>query len=120
MLTYKREGFIIDAGPDAVSSGYRHFLQLLDDLGLSDRVVPSSTVAGAIRHGRVYDLDLEKPLSLLFTLFLSWSAKLKFALGAMRIRPLLKGLDNFSLVDSAHRDDGKTTAKDFGLRYFGQ
>jgi protoporphyrinogen oxidase len=118
--TLRRDGFIIDAGPDAMTSGYKEYLDLVAELGLGDYVVPSSRVAGIVRHGKVIDVDLASTVSALFTKALSWPAKLHMAWGMFRLRKMFGGVDSFKLSESAALDDDLETAQQFGERHFGR
>ncbi|MET0988805.1 MAG: NAD(P)/FAD-dependent oxidoreductase [Steroidobacteraceae bacterium] len=120
VLTLRRDGFRIDAGPDAMTSGYREYQALATAVGLGDRFVPSSPVVGLIRDGRVIDIDTARVATLPFTPALSALAKLKLIGGVMKIRAQLKGVDSFRLTESAHHDDDHETAQQFSERTFGR
>lgn len=119
VCTLRKNGYVIDCGPDAMTRGYREYLGLIDELGLSDRIVASSPVMGIMRGDRVHDIDSGRPFSALFTQALSWTAKLSLVAGAMKVRPQLKGIDSFELVESADRDDPSVNADDFSRHLFG-
>ena len=120
VLTLRRDGFVIDAGPDAMTNGYREYRSLATAVGLGDRFGPSSPVVGLIRDGRVIDIDTARVAMLPFTSALSAPAKLKLIGGVMRIRAQLKGVDSFRLTESAHHDDDHETAEQFSERTFGR
>ena len=120
VLTLRRDGFVIDAGPDAMTEGYRNFKALATELGLGDIFVASSPVIGLIRDGRVIDIDTRKPVAAAFTRALSWSAKLRFAWGLFRQRKHFDGVDSFRLTDSAPFDSETENAEAFSLRVFGR
>src|SRR4051794_37270560 len=62
--TENHDGYLVDTGPDALTEGYTHYLALLHELGLGDRVAPSSPVAGLVRDGRLVDIDPTRPHTL--------------------------------------------------------
>ena len=120
VLTLRRDGFVIDAGPDAMTEGYRNYKALATELGLGNDFVPSSAVIGVIRDGRVIDIDTSKLIAALFTPALSWGGKLRFALGLWQQRKLFAGVDSFRLTDSAAFDSTSENAETFSLRAFGR
>ena len=120
VLTLRRDGYVIDAGPDAMTEGYRNYKALATEIGLGADFVPSSTVVGLIRAGRVIDIDTAQPFKALFTGALSWSAKLGFALALLRQRKLFAGVDSSRLTDAAAFDSDSENAETFSLRAFGR
>lgn len=119
VLTLRKQGYVIDAGPDAATTGYREWLALVDALGLKDRIVPSSGVLGAVRGDKVHDIDAARPFAAAMTPALSLGGKLRMARAAMKLPPVLKGLDSFELVQSADRDDPAVNAWDYASKLFG-
>lgn len=120
VLTLRRDGYTIDAGPDAMTEGYRHYRALAEELGLGADFVASSPVIGLLRGGRVIDIDTSSMVKALFTPALSWRAKLGFALALLRWRKLFDGVDSFRLTDSAAFDSDTENAEAFSLRMFGR
>lgn len=118
--TERHGGYIVDTGPDALTSGYASYLNLVKDLGLADRLVDTSAVMGLVRRGRVIDIDPESPLSLPFTPALSMSGKLRLAAGFIRLRKAIKDVDSYDMGRSSTLDDPDASAHDFALRYFGR
>lgn len=119
VLTNRRDGFVIDAGPDALTAGYREYQALAGEVGLATSFVPSSPVVGLVRDGRIVDIDTARLLTLPFTPALSADAKLRLLTGMLKCRPLLKGVDSFRLTDAADRDDDQETADQFSREVFG-
>src|SRR5262245_43119406 len=103
--TERRSGYVIDTGPDAMTAGYTHYVSLLEELGLGDRVVPCSPVMGLIRHGNLRDLRLDRRTRLAFNRVLSLPAKLRLALGYLGVRRLLEDVDPYELVRAKELDD---------------
>ena len=71
-------GYAIDTGATAIASSYHAYLDLIGQLGLSDRLVGASSIVGVMRNGRVHELDgLHIARSGLSSRLLSWRAKLR-------------------------------------------
>jgi protoporphyrinogen/coproporphyrinogen III oxidase len=120
VLTLRRDGFVIDAGPDAMTESYRNYRALATELGLGDQFVASSPVIGLVRNGKVIDIDTRKMIAAIFTGALSWSAKLRFVWGLFKHRKLFAGVDSFRLVESASFDSDTENAEAFSVRAFGR
>lgn len=118
--TERHGGYIVDTGPDALTSGYASYLKLVRDLGLEESVVETSAVMGLVRRGRVVDIDPENPRSLPFTPALSTAGKLRLAAGFVRLRKAIKGVDSYDMGRSSALDDPDISAYEFALRYFGR
>ena len=120
VLTIRRDGFVIDSGPDAMTESYKNYKALATDLGYGDQFVHSSAVIGLLRNGRVLDIDTRSILSMVFTSALSWPGKFRFAWGLFKNRKLFVGVDSFRLVDSADFDTNDEHAARFSEREFGK
>lgn len=118
--TIRRDGFIIDTGPEIASTSYKRWLALGKELGLDKDVVQSSPVMALARGGRMIDIDTTKPLAALFTPALSWSAKFKFARGMMALSKQIKALDCDHLLAMTQYDDPSVTAEDLAVKVFGR
>jgi protoporphyrinogen oxidase len=109
VLTKRADGHLYDVGPTLVSDKYTEYLKLLDELGLSDRVVPSSALVGVVSVGRdgneLHVLDAARPIrSFARTKLLSTGAKLKLiARGRNLLKPLHK-LNPYELSNKVHYD----------------
>ena len=117
--TIRRDGFIIDVGPDALSSGYTEYLRLAIDVGLGNSIVACSPIIGLIRNGSIHEIDGSKPIRAALSLPLSISAKLQLALGIVKLRRKLAGTDSFELAEMA-TDDDVEDAHDYAQRNFGR
>ena len=117
--TERRSGYVIDTGPDAMTAGYRHYLSLLEELGMGEHVVPCNPIMGLVRDGRLHDLPLEPTRKLAFTRALSLGAKLRIALGYFGVRRLLGEVDPYEMVRAAKSDDPEESAYEFGRARFG-
>jgi protoporphyrinogen oxidase len=118
--TLRRDGFVIDTGPEIIAGSYQRYLALVKAVGLEDQVVPSSPVVGSVRNGKVMDNDTTKPLAMAFTPLLSWSAKLRLARGLRRVWNLASRLDAYGMADHAEHDHATVTAQDRSLELFGR
>jgi protoporphyrinogen oxidase len=117
--TLRRDGFIIDTGPEIVAGSYGHYLRLLEDVGLADQLVPSSPIIGSVRDGRVIDNDSSKPLRMAFTPLLSWRAKLRLFFGLRKVWKTASMLDAYSMADFPEYDDPLISAEQKALELFG-
>jgi protoporphyrinogen/coproporphyrinogen III oxidase len=117
--TERRSGYVVDTGPDAMTAGYTHYVALLEELGMGDRVVHCSPVMGLVRDGKLHDLNLERRAKLAFTRALSVRARLRTAAGYLGVRRMLHGIDPYELVGSFELDDPDRSAYEFGLDRFG-
>ena len=61
--TVRRDGFIIDTGPEIASMRYKRWLALWRDVGLGDEVGQSSAGVWLMRCGRVMYSDRESAVS---------------------------------------------------------
>src|ERR1700758_575634 len=95
--TERHADYIVDTGPDALTAGYASYLGLVQDLGLADRLVDTSAVIGLVRGGRLIDLDPAKLLRLPFTPALSMLAKLRLAVGFIRLRKAIRDVDSYDM-----------------------
>lgn len=117
--TFRRDGFIVDTGPDIAAESYVNYLALAREVGLGDAIVKSSAVVGAVRDGRLIDIDTRNPLSMVFTPLLSWGGKLRLVAGLWKMRGILKSVDGATLTNTPEVDDPAINAEQFSLRYFG-
>jgi protoporphyrinogen/coproporphyrinogen III oxidase len=117
--TERHGGYVVDTGPDALTESYRNYLGLLSELGLGDRVVPSSPVIGLIKDGVLLDIDPRRPWQLLRTTALSLPAKVRLSVGFLRLRKMMRGVDSYELAQSAALDNPDVTALDLAQGYFG-
>ncbi len=118
--TLRRDGFIVDTGPEIASTSYKRWLALGRELGLGNDVVQSSPVMSIVRDRRMVDIDASRPLSAIFTPALSWGAKLHFARGMFALRKQIGDLNCDHLLGAAELDDPTTTAGEFAIRSFGR
>lgn len=118
--TLRRDGFVLDTGPEVVAGSYKHYLALVKAVGLESRIVASSPIVGTVRGGRVIDNDTSKLLAMAFTPLLSWGAKFKLLLGLRKVWSAASKLDAYSMADSSDHDHHTVTAEQKSLELFGR
>jgi protoporphyrinogen oxidase len=111
--------YLVDTGPDTATDGYSRWLNLVSELGLTSKLVPSSPVAGVVRNGRVVDIDPRRKVRAAAAPFLSWSGKARAVAGVVRLRRELAAVDAFSPSDSWQLDDPAESAHALAVRAFG-
>jgi protoporphyrinogen oxidase len=116
--TERSSGYVVDTGPDALTESYHSYLGLLDELGLADRVVPSSPVVGLVRRGKLIDIDPKRPWTLLRDRPLSVKAVVRLLRGYRKLSATLKDVDSYNLVRSAEHDSERS-AYEQAVEHFG-
>jgi protoporphyrinogen/coproporphyrinogen III oxidase len=118
--TVGRRGYLVDIGPDAMTSTYQRYTALLADFGLTDQLVSCSPVVGVVRDGRIIDVEPKRPLSLLANPVLSVGGKLRLLRGAWKLRNDVAAIDDaYRLVDAADLDDPGSDSLRYSLDRFG-
>ena len=72
MATFRSVQYIIDAGAQFLSSGYRHILNLIKELNLSDELAETTQKGAIIKNGKIYSLNYHNPVSLVTSGFFSF------------------------------------------------
>ena len=117
----QRDGYLIDIGPDAMTTDYVRYQALLADCGLADRVVSCSPVIGLVRRGRIIDIDPRRVWSLPFTPALSVRGKLGLLRGARAVMRDAASLpDTYRLIDTTELDDPFSDAERYSVARFGR
>jgi protoporphyrinogen/coproporphyrinogen III oxidase len=116
----RRDGFIIDTGPDLTPASYERYFHLASELGLAGDIVPSSTVTALVRNGKAHDINMSRPLSAALTPALSFGAKLRLLFGVLRHRKLIKRANGYRMIDVAELEDPNLTAESFSVDAFGR
>lgn len=111
--------YLVDTGPDALTGSYSSYLALVEELGLADRVAPSSPVVGLVRDGRLIDIDPRRPWRALTRRAISPAAAGRLLTGWLRLRKAARDVDSYELVNQADLDDPRTSAYDLAVRTFG-
>ena len=113
IVTERRDGYVIDGGPDSILAQKPAAVALCRELGIADRLVSTlpPRLAFVLRSGRLVTLPEASFLglptrlrSLASTELFSWAAKLRMTL---------------ELVRPARRDEGDESIGDFMRRRFG-
>jgi protoporphyrinogen/coproporphyrinogen III oxidase len=107
--TIRKHGYTFDIGATQMSSGYREYLALLDELGMADRIHASSPYVGLLRHGRIHTIDTRRMLSSVTSAALSLRSKfvlLNTVKDALRVHPSIDVLD----VSRSHAADVESAA----------
>lgn len=85
MTSDTTEGFIIDRGAQFLSSAYPILHQLIDQTGLKDRLVETSSQVAYLRNGSLRIVDFLNPLSLVTGGFMTWREWLKLVFRSMKM-----------------------------------
>jgi oxygen-dependent protoporphyrinogen oxidase len=115
--SHRAGGYLIDSGASALGASYRAYLNLAEELGLADQVVPASPYVGIYRDGRIHHLRLDRMIrSGIGTGLLSWRSKARLArLAAALARAKASGwLDYSDMRRSAPLDT--ETARAYAMR----
>jgi oxygen-dependent protoporphyrinogen oxidase len=110
--------YLVDTGPDTASAGYTSWRRLADELGLP--TVASNRAIGLVRGGRVVDIDPGRPLRAALAPFMSWPGKLRFVVGAVRLRKEISAVDAFAPSGSWQLDHPSDNASALAHRCFGR
>lgn len=110
-----RDGcYLIDTAATQLSSGYKEYLALCDEIGLGGEILECSPVVGIARNGRVVEIDGSKPLSGPLSPIVGFFDKLSVGrtlLDKRLLRPRLDYLD----ISANHADDDESFL-DYGRR----
>ncbi|OMC33108.1 hypothetical protein A5742_14520 [Mycolicibacterium fortuitum] len=112
--------YVVDTGPDALTAGYKSYLELIDELGLTGQVAGTSPVIGLVRGGRIIDIDPKKWWQLPFTPALSLRSKMAMLTGLVRLSKTVRSVDSYDMSRSAELDDPDMTAREFAAQRLGE
>ena len=105
VITFEKNGYIVDGCATSISTAYIDYIELLKEVGLSDRLVEASNIFGIVRNGEAYYVNGKTPLrSFIGTKFMSWSEKIRFVRGALKLK-------KYS-ADAVLADPGRSVALD--------
>lgn len=76
-VSVRKQGYLFDSGAVGLGTVYRDYMDLVDEVGLKDSLVKSTTVSATLRNGKVHEIDTARPLTALTSGFLSFRSKLK-------------------------------------------
>jgi oxygen-dependent protoporphyrinogen oxidase len=93
VITFGKDGYLIDGCATSICSHYVRYIDLMQELGLSDRLTQASNVFGVVRRGQVHYVNGLTPIrSFLGTSLMSPGEKLRFASGALKLRRYMAGV----------------------------
>ncbi|VWX50216.1 NAD(P)/FAD-dependent oxidoreductase [Novosphingobium sp. 9U] len=111
--SFRKQGYLLERGATQLSTGYKAYLALAEEVGMADQIAECSNTIMLMRQGRLYEIDGTKPLRALLSGALSWRSKLtmvRAVLDYLKHRPT-DVLD----VSEAHAADTES-AQDYTLR----
>jgi oxygen-dependent protoporphyrinogen oxidase len=108
--TVRKQGYTFDTGATQMSSGYREYLALCAELGMSGQMIASSPYVGILSKGRIHTIDGRSLLSGARTSVLGLGSKLRLlntVKDALALRPPIDVLD----VSRSHAADVESAAE---------
>lgn len=115
--TIQQDGYSIDPGASAVLGSYTAYLELAEELGLTQEIFPASQFVGTIKDNRIHYFNTGNVYwSALTTGLLSWWSKLRLARAFIDVqRAKKKGYITFENMGAAAAIDTETAAQ-YGIR----
>jgi len=113
-VSVRKQGYLFDSGAVGLGTVYKDYMDLVEEVGLKDQVVTSSTVSATLRNGRVHEIDTGKPLTALTSGFLSLRSKLKLVNLFRDLAKIKPVLDIRDVAAAAQFDD--ETIEDYAKR----
>lgn len=105
VLSESEDGFLFDVGPTIVTDNYTEYMKLVQDVGLSDKLVDCAPEMAVVKGSDLHILDTRKPLrSFLTTKLLPPVAKLRLAVRGVRLIKPLYGLNPYELSNRVQYD----------------
>jgi protoporphyrinogen oxidase len=87
VITFEKNGYIADGCATSISTAYVDYIDLLKEVGLGDKLTHASNIFGVVRDGKVHYVDGLTPVrSFIGTKLMSWPEKIRFVLGAMKLK----------------------------------
>lgn len=106
VITFRKGDYLIDGCATSISSNYVRYIALLKEVGLGDRLTQASNTFGVVRNGRVHYVDGLSPIrSFLGTGLMSAAEKIRFAMGALKLRKYMQGVTLADPAGSVAHDD---------------
>lgn len=119
VITFEKNGYLVDGCATSISEAYVDYVELLKEVGLGDRLTNASNVFGVTRNGEVHYVDGLKPISsFLGTKLMTWTEKIRFIVGAMKLKKYMQGVVLADPGPSAKYDN--RTIEDIVIECFGQ
>lgn len=107
----EKQGYLIDTGATGVGDCYTEYLELLEAVGLGDRVVTASPITATLREGELFELDSRHPYwSGLTSSLFSWSSKARIPRMFGDLRRMGDDM-NFQDVSRGHEYDNESAAE---------
>ena len=117
MATFRSDPYLIDAGAQFLSSGYRHILNLIKELNLNDELAETTQNGAIIKNRKIYSLNYHNPFSLVTSGFLGFGQFVSLAVGSFKLQGQIK---NISPGDySAWRQFDTENAAQWSNAYYG-
>lgn len=79
--TFRKNGYTLERGATQLSTGYKAYLELADEVGLSGQIAECGNTIILMRQGKLYEIDATRPLRALFSGALGWRSKLAMIRG---------------------------------------
>lgn len=99
------DGFLFDVGPTIVTDNYTEYMELVRDVGLSDKLIDCPPQMAVVKGSDLHILDTRKPLrSFLTTKLLPSAAKLQLIARGVRLIKPLSGMNPYDLSNRVHYD----------------
>jgi protoporphyrinogen oxidase len=87
VITFEKQGYLVDGCATSISTAYVDYIELLKEVGLSDKLVEASNIFGVVRDGTAHYVNGLTPIrSFIGTKLMSWPEKIRFVLGAMKLQ----------------------------------
>jgi protoporphyrinogen/coproporphyrinogen III oxidase len=105
VLSEFEDGFLFDVGPTIVTDNYTEYMELVRDVGLSDKLIDCPPQIAVVKGSDLHILDTRKPLrSFLTTKLLPSAAKLQLIARGVRLIKPLSGMNPYDLSNRVHYD----------------
>jgi oxygen-dependent protoporphyrinogen oxidase len=94
--TVQERGYSIDTAATQITSGYKEYIKLCNELGIGGEIFESSQLAGIVRGGRIYELDGSSMFSGPLSSIIGLGSKFKLLnaiIDKLRLKPKLDFLN---------------------------
>jgi oxygen-dependent protoporphyrinogen oxidase len=104
-VSVSKQGYLFDSGAIGFGTVYKDMMDLIEELGLSNSIVKSSTIAATAKGSKLYEIDSAKPLTALTSKLLSFGSKLKMVNLMRDLGKIKPHLDIRDVAAAAEFDD---------------
>jgi protoporphyrinogen/coproporphyrinogen III oxidase len=105
VLSESEQGFLFDVGPTIVTDNYTEYMDLVREVGLSDKLIDCPPQIAVVKGNDLHILDTRKPLrSFLTTKLMPPSAKLRLIARGVRLIKPLSGMNPYDLSNRVNYD----------------